>query len=71
MDLDRTVGIVTNRKRNDEVTQTDSAQADSTDVNAAILNAVRGIRFGSVEIVIHDAKVVQIECKEKIRLMPR
>ncbi len=31
---------------------------------AAIL---QGIRFGSVEIVIHDGKVVQIERKEKLR----
>ena len=33
----------------------------------AILRAVQGIRFGSVEIVIHDSKVVQIERKEKMR----
>ena len=33
----------------------------------AILRAVHGIRFGSVEIVIHDSKVVQIERKEKMR----
>ena len=33
----------------------------------AILDAVHGIRFGSVEIVIHDSKVVQIERKEKMR----
>ena len=30
--------------------------------------AIAGIRFGSVEIVIHDGKVVQIERKEKVRL---
>lgn len=30
--------------------------------------ALAGIRFGSVEIVIHDGKVVQIERKEKVRL---
>ena len=33
----------------------------------AILQAVKGIRFGSVEIIIHDSKVVQIERKEKTR----
>jgi len=32
-----------------------------------IAQIVQGIRFGSVEIVIHDGKVVQIERKEKIR----
>ena len=29
--------------------------------------ALQGIRFGSVEIVIHDSKVVQVERKEKLR----
>ena len=29
--------------------------------------ALREIRFGSVEILIHDGKVVQIERREKLR----
>ncbi len=33
-----------------------------------ILLALQEIRYGSVEIVIHDSKVVQIERKEKIRI---
>ena len=33
-----------------------------------ILRAVAGIRFGSVEVVIHDGRVVQIERREKVRL---
>lgn len=32
-----------------------------------ILKAVQGVKFGSVEIIIHDSKIVQIERKEKIR----
>ena len=32
-----------------------------------ILRAVKSIRFGSVEITIHDSRVVQIERKEKVR----
>lgn len=40
-------------------------------VDEAILKAVRNIRFGSVEITVHDSNVVQIECKEKIRFEPR
>ncbi len=40
----------------------------STDVAQEILRAVDGIEYGSVEIVIHDGKVVQIECREKIRV---
>jgi hypothetical protein len=37
-------------------------------VEDAILLAVKGLRFGSVEIVVHDSKVVQIERKEKMRI---
>jgi len=37
------------------------------DVVEQITLAINGIRFGSVEIVIHDGKVVQIERKEKLR----
>ena len=36
-----------------------------------IVRAVKGIRFGSVEITIHDSKVVQIERKEKLRFDKR
>jgi hypothetical protein len=32
-----------------------------------ILRALRQVRFGSVEIVVHDSKVVQIERREKFR----
>lgn len=33
-----------------------------------ILRALEGIDYGSVEIVIHGSRVVQIERKEKLRL---
>ena len=33
-----------------------------------ILELVRSIRFGSLEIVVHEGKVVQIERREKLRL---
>jgi hypothetical protein len=32
-----------------------------------ILEAVRAIRYGSVEVVIHDARVVQVIRTEKVR----
>ncbi|WP_370655468.1 YezD family protein [Candidatus Binatus sp.] len=32
-----------------------------------IAHAISGVRFGSVEVVIQDSKVVQIERKEKFR----
>ena len=31
------------------------------------LQAVRELRYGSVEIVVHEGRVVQIEKKEKVR----
>ncbi len=34
----------------------------------SISRALTGLRFGSIEIVVHDGKVTQIERKEKIRL---
>ena len=33
-----------------------------------IARAVRGLRYGSIEITVHDGTVVQIERKEKIRV---
>jgi len=33
----------------------------------AVLNAIRGLRFGSVEVTIHNGRVVQIERREKVR----
>jgi hypothetical protein len=37
------------------------------DLGLQIVQAIKGIRFGSVEITIHDGNVVQIERKEKLR----
>ena len=36
-------------------------------IEEEILHAIRSVRYGSVEIVIQDSKVVQIERKEKFR----
>jgi hypothetical protein len=33
-----------------------------------ILHAIRNLRFGTLEIVVHDSKVVRIERHERIRL---
>lgn len=35
-----------------------------------ISQMLEGIRFGSIEIIVHDSKVVQIERKEKLRPDP-
>jgi hypothetical protein len=33
-----------------------------------IVQALKGIQYGAVEIVIHEGRIVQIERKEKLRL---
>jgi hypothetical protein len=38
-----------------------------TEIERQILNSLQQIRFGSLEIVIHDSRVVQIERSEKLR----
>jgi hypothetical protein len=38
------------------------------DIAHKILLAIKGLRYGSVEIIIHDSRIVQIERKEKIRV---
>jgi hypothetical protein len=47
------------------------ARGDDLDLPPAVLHALRdalrGIRFGVVELVIHDGRVVQLERREKVR----
>jgi hypothetical protein len=38
-----------------------------TEIMNQISQMLEGIRFGSIEIVVHDGKIVQIERKEKLR----
>lgn len=38
------------------------------DIASQIVAVLQGVRFGSIEIVVHDGRVVQIEKREKIRL---
>jgi hypothetical protein len=37
------------------------------DIQQEILRAISGIEYGSVEVVIHNAKVIQIEVRNKRR----
>ena len=37
------------------------------DVEAQVLRAIRDTRFGTVEIVVHQSRVVQITRSEKVR----
>jgi hypothetical protein len=43
----------------------DGSADQERDIDRKILDAVRSIRYGSVEITIHNSTVVQIERKEK------
>jgi hypothetical protein len=44
-------------------------QPEEAQVIRLILRAIREIRYGSVQIVIQDSKVVQIDKVERIRLV--
>jgi hypothetical protein len=39
-----------------------------TSTERLVLEALRGLRYGSIEVVIHDGRAVQIEKREKVRL---
>ncbi|SDS20345.1 sulfur starvation response protein OscA [Pseudomonas oryzae] len=46
------------------------AGQDEASLLREIHNALHGLRFGAVEITVHNGQVVQIERKEKFRLQP-
>jgi len=41
---------------------------DLTAAEAAVLGALRGLRYGAVEATVHDGRIVRIERREKLRL---
>lgn len=43
---------------------------NSEQVLDAVKRALAGLKFGTVEIVVHDSKIVQVERREKVRLLP-
>jgi hypothetical protein len=57
------------RKEMDTPLQHSNELADEAQrlLSQKILRALQDIRYGSVEITIHDSRIVQIERKEKIR----
>ncbi len=46
---------------------TSAASNGLSDVERHILQSLQDIRFGTLEIVIHDSRVVQVERSEKVR----
>ena len=43
---------------------------DDASILREIQTALQGLKFGAVEITVHNGQVVQIERKEKFRLQP-
>lgn len=46
---------------------THTVEGLGTDWERAVVEAIRALRYGSVEIVVHEGRVVQIETREKVR----
>lgn len=44
-----------------------STDKPKLNLEQAVRNALEGLRYGSVEITVHNARVVQIERKERFR----
>ena len=49
------------------VPSTAALRPELSEIERQILASLQQIRFGSLEIVIHDSRVVQIERSEKLR----
>ena len=49
------------------MTEHERHESRSEQLAENILEALRGLRFGSVEIVVHEARVVQIVRTERVR----
>ena len=37
------------------------------EAETTVLHALRGMKYGSLEVTLHDSRIVQIEKKEKMR----
>jgi hypothetical protein len=46
----------------------ETAKRLPAEIEQEILRAIARIDYGSIEVVVHDGRVVQIECREKIRV---
>lgn len=50
------------------MTSPSPTESQSQEVLRRLSDALRGLRYGAVEITVHDGRVVQIERTEKLRL---
>ena len=56
------------RARIPHLTRVDGPTPDPADAGEQVLAAIASVRFGSVEVVVHEGRVVQIVRTEKLRL---
>lgn len=38
-----------------------------SDVETRLVRMLRSLRFGSIDVQVHDSRIVQIECSERVR----
>jgi len=48
----------------------DARQTLPEEVLGTLVRLIREVRFGSIEIVVHEGRVTQIERREKVRFSP-
>ena len=46
-----------------------AGRAEEPEVLRQIVEAIRSVRYGQVQIIIQDSRVVQIDTTEKVRLV--
>ena len=53
-----------------EATSTQTTTKDGPEAawERTVRQAVRALRYGSVEVQVHDGRVVQVETREKVRV---
>jgi len=56
-----------NRNRSGDATPAPAA----TDHELEVLRAIRDTAFGTIEVVVHQSRIVQITRSEKLRFEPR
>lgn len=45
--------------------------SEPTEAEREVLRAIRAVRYGAVEVTIHESRIVQVERTEKVRLPPK
>jgi hypothetical protein len=47
----------------------EAPEVDWSELTEAVAQAAKGLRFGSIEVVVHDARIVQVVRTEKRRIV--